>query len=104
MDKYFSKIFISNIKELRVSLKITEAVMDILLQKYNLVYSGIESQLNKTISLDLAKRISNLFGKDIEYFLDKDCVLVTKETIPKELQEFLNNQLPNLTSPKDSLK
>ena len=103
MDKYFSNIFISNIKELRVSLKITEAVMDILLQKYNLVYSGTESQLNKTISLDLAKRISNLFGKDIEYFLDKDCVLVSKEAIPKELQEFLNNQLPNLTSPKDSL-
>jgi len=29
MDKYFSNIFISNIKELRVSLKITEAVMDL---------------------------------------------------------------------------
>jgi len=104
MDKYFSKIFISNIKELRVSLKITEVVMDILLQKYNLVYSGIESQLNKTFSLDLAKRIANLFGKDIEYFLDEDCVLITKESTPKELQDFLNNQLPNLTSPKDSIK
>jgi len=102
MDKYFSKIFISNIKELRVSLIITEAVMDILLQKYGLVYTGVESQLEKAISLDLAKRISNLFGKDIEYFLDKNCVLLTKEDTSKELQDFLNNVLPNLSSQQGS--
>lgn len=102
MDKYFSRIFISNIKELRVSLIITEAVMDILLQKYGLIYTGIESQLEKAISLDLAKRISNIFGKDIEYFLDKDCVLLNKDNIPKQLQDFLNNVLPNLSSPEDS--
>lgn len=102
MDKYYSKIFISNIKELRVTLKITEAVMDILLQKYDLVYTGVERQPAKSISIDLAKRISNLFGRDIEYFLDKDCALLKKEDTPKELQDFLNNILPTLSSPEDS--
>ncbi|MEN5058460.1 hypothetical protein [Sphingobacterium kitahiroshimense] len=104
MNKYFSKIFISNIKELRISLIITEAMMDLLLQKYDLVYTGVESQTEKAISLDLAKRISNLFGKDIEYFLDKDSVLLNKEDTPKDLQDFLTNLLPNLSSPENSSK
>lgn len=94
MNKHFSQIFITNIKELRVSLKITEAGMDYLLKKYNLIYTGNEKQSKGSISLDLAKRVSDLFGKDIEYFLNKDSVLISEDNLPTETQFFLTNTLP----------
>ncbi|WP_447767930.1 hypothetical protein [Sphingobacterium faecium] len=89
MSKHFSQIFISNIRKLRIALGITEIIMDLLLQEYDLVYSGVESDLEKVISLDLAKQVCNLFGKEIEYFLNENCKLITKDKIPKETQNYL---------------
>lgn len=94
MDKHFSQIFIKNIKELRVSLKVTEAGMDFLLKKYNLIYTGAEGQSAKGISLDLAKRVSNLFGKDIEYFLNADFVPISVDDLPTDTKKFLTDELP----------
>lgn len=89
MNKYISRIFISNIKKTRISLGIIQYIIDLLLEEYNLVYTGMESNPKAIISLDLAKRVSELFGKEIEYFLNENCELIPKNKLPGRTQDFL---------------
>lgn len=85
--------FLSNVTMARKHINLSESDLDNLIKEYGFNYSKLENGSKKTVSLELAYRIAQVFNRSIEDFITDDFQPFDLITTNIRTQEYIKKNI-----------